>query len=79
MSKMDNLRALREARYEQEAARGATSSATRRTPRPAATPAAPKAAATATTGAEGLCGHKSMNGRSCTREQGHAAKSHRYS
>lgn len=29
--------------------------------------------------AEALCGHRSMNGRTCTREQGHAAKSHRYS
>ena len=28
---------------------------------------------------DGLCGHRSMNGRTCTREQGHAAKSHRYS
>jgi len=26
----------------------------------------------------GLCGHKSMNGRACTREAGHAEKSHRY-
>ncbi len=26
----------------------------------------------------GLCGHKSMNGRTCTREAGHAEKSHRY-
>jgi hypothetical protein len=26
-----------------------------------------------------LCGHRSMNGRTCTREHGHAAKSHRYS
>ena len=28
--------------------------------------------------ASGLCGHKSMNGRACTREAGHAEKSHRY-
>jgi hypothetical protein len=26
----------------------------------------------------GLCGHKSMNGRACTRKAGHAEKSHRY-
>lgn len=25
-----------------------------------------------------LCGHKSMNGRACTREAGHSEKSHRY-
>jgi len=24
------------------------------------------------------CGHKSMNGRACTREAGHSEKSHRY-
>jgi hypothetical protein len=29
-------------------------------------------------GAEELCGHRSMNGRTCTREKGHAQKSHRY-
>jgi hypothetical protein len=25
------------------------------------------------------CGHRAISGRTCTREQGHAAKSHRYS
>lgn len=56
------------------------------TPRPAAkspatAPAATTTADTADTAAagDGLCGHKSMNGRTCTREHGHAAKSHRYS
>ncbi len=34
--------------------------------------------ASAAPDSEGLCGHRSMNGRTCTREQGHAAKSHRY-
>lgn len=29
--------------------------------------------------AEALCGHKNISGRTCTREKGHAAKSHRYS
>ena len=29
--------------------------------------------------AEELCGHRNMSGRTCTRERGHAAKSHRYS
>ena len=28
---------------------------------------------------EELCGHRNMSGRTCTREHGHAAKSHRYS
>ena len=27
----------------------------------------------------GTCGHRSMNGRTCTREAGHSEKSHRYS
>jgi len=39
------------------------------------TEAAPSAA---TAKVEG-CGHKSMNGRTCTRPAGHAEKSHRYS
>jgi hypothetical protein len=29
--------------------------------------------------AEELCGHRNMGGRTCTRERGHVAKSHRYS
>ena len=28
---------------------------------------------------EELCGHRNMGGRTCTRERGHSAKSHRYS
>jgi hypothetical protein len=44
-------------------------------------PAAPKQVATgaADVAAEGLCGHRNMSGRTCTRETGHAQKSHRYS
>ncbi len=56
MSKMDELRAMREARYENAAARPAQ-------------PADPVAA---------RCGHRAISGRTCTREAGHAAKSHRY-
>jgi len=46
---------------------------------PVAKPA--RAAATVpTTAAEGArCGHKSMNGRACTREAAHSEKNHRYS
>jgi hypothetical protein len=29
--------------------------------------------------ADDLCGHRNMSGRTCTREQGHPQKSHRYS
>ena len=39
----------------------------------AASPAAPAEPATE------RCGHRSMNGRSCTRDAGHSETSHRYS
>lgn len=86
MSKDAANRAMREARYAETRARSAGAAPARpasaqppvapprtpSTPLPAGDPA-PAAAA------DGLCGHRSMNGRTCTREQGHAAKSHRYS
>ncbi|MDO9456646.1 hypothetical protein [Nocardioides sp.] len=90
MSKTDELRAMREAKYARARAAsgrapaptGPTSKAT-----PAKPPVAPEAGATKpTTEAAGgepatdaVCGHRNMSGRTCTREQGHAAKSHRYS
>jgi hypothetical protein len=80
MSKMDGLRAMREARYaqaqKQGAATGARPTVTRKAAAPKPTPAAQTAEPEA---AEALCGHRNMSGRTCTREQGHAAKSHRYS
>lgn len=77
MSKMDGLRAMREAKYD-AARRAGTSPAAPTRPRqlptvPTAAPVAPDAPA------EPLCGHRAMSGRTCTREHGHAAKSHRYS
>lgn len=46
----------------------------------APTGAAPTGAAPTGTASEGArCGHKSMNGRACTREAAHAEKNHRYS
>jgi hypothetical protein len=81
MSKMDGLRAMREARYAERTAGAAKPAAARKT---AARPA-PKAAKAAEPAAEpdasedALCGHRAISGRTCTREQGHAAKSHRYS
>lgn len=85
MSKADDLRALREAKYARGAAYGL-----QHPKKQAATPSAPAGSATAkqpqppeaapTTSAEtNGCGHKNMMGRACTREAGHAAKSHRYS
>ena len=85
MSKMDNLRAMREAKYA-EAQKRAGSAPAR--PRAAVAPAAPAAkkpaekpapAAADPSASEELCGHRNMSGRTCTRERGHAAKSHRYS
>ncbi|WP_299053670.1 hypothetical protein [uncultured Nocardioides sp.] len=75
-------------RFGQPAAPPARPSAPRGTRPPVAPPAEPAktaapAEAAATPAAEAeteeLCGHKSMNGRTCTREKGHSAKNHRYS
>ena len=72
------MRAMREARYrERQDASTADSTPTRSVVRPAKVQAVKTAAPPSP--AEALCGHRSMNGRTCTREQGHAAKSHRYS
>jgi hypothetical protein len=78
MSKMDELRAMREARYDQSVARA--SKRTRAMTVPEATPKAaePRPAAEPEASEEGLCGHRAISGRTCTREHGHAAKSHRY-
>jgi hypothetical protein len=79
MSKMDNLRAMREARYEAAAARAGKATATRVRP-PVAPPGPAAAEPSAAPAADGdLCGHRNMSGRTCTRERGHSAKSHRYS
>ena len=92
MSKLDAQRALREAHYARGGATpprpGATptqsAKKTVRTPteRPPVAPEVPTADA-ATAGSaeaptEALCGHKAISGRTCTREAGHSAKSHRY-
>lgn len=81
MSKMDNLRAMREAKYAEAQKRAATAPARAKAPVAPPAPAAKKKAS-AEAGAstdEDLCGHRNMSGRTCTRERGHAAKSHRYS
>jgi hypothetical protein len=97
MSKLDALRAMREAKYARDSASGPTrreaaaAAAGGAVPVAPAAPAAPKAAAkkrTPSTSAKTkpvaeapageACGHRSMNGRACTREAGHSEKSHRY-
>ena len=85
---MDNLRAMREAKYAAAQKRSADAPARPKAPvappaeaarkTPAAKPPAPTTA-DAPAAAEALCGHRNMSGRTCTREAGHAAKSHRYS
>ena len=84
MSKMDDLRAMREARFEQASARATKPKAAPTRPK-TESPAAPEPVETdrVADGPEPLaaarCGHRAISGRTCTREQGHAAKSHRYS
>ena len=87
MSKVDAQRAMREARYARNSASGPTrreaAAASGTSSVPPATPPPPKparAAKTAPAAADAeRCGHKSMNGRACTREAGHPEKNHRYS
>ena len=91
MSKVDAQRAMREAKYARNSASGLTRREAAAaagdqpaSPAPSAATApvkkAPaKAAPAAAAATEGeLCGHKSMNGRACTRPAGHAEKNHRY-
>jgi hypothetical protein len=76
MSKVDAMRALREARMSAAPAVKAAPVTRPSTAPPAKAKKAPVAAPPAP--AEGLCGHRSMNGRSCTRDSGHPEKNHRY-
>ncbi len=83
MSKMDGLRAMREARYAETMARAKTEqpakAAQAKGPAQAPTKAKVKPTpAKVEVAEEQQCGHRAISGRTCTREQGHAAKSHRY-
>jgi hypothetical protein len=79
MSKMDDLRAMREARFEQMSARARKPTAPPKTRLPAPEPEAEPGTDDTEAPMASLCGHRAISGRTCTREQGHAAKSHRYS
>lgn len=81
MSKMDALRAMREARYaERTAPPAGTAAPPKRAPRPPVAPAeTPERVDWPADEDDVLCGHRAISGRTCTRERGHAAKSHRYS
>ena len=88
MSKVDAMRALREAR--RAAASTGPAAVTTRAAARAAAPPRPGAAPTTGDAApvtdtlpigESLCGHRNMGGRSCTRELDHVkngTKNHRY-
>ena len=78
MSKEAAMRAMREANYRERAAGSGPSSKAAKRPVSAATPRKAESAAPVES-ADELCGHRSMNGRTCTREKGHSAKNHRYS
>ena len=89
MSKVDAQRAMREAKYARVRASGPTrreaaareQPPTAPIPGPSSPPAPPVPEAAPIVAAPSVegCGHKSMNGRTCTRAAGHAEKSHRYS
>ena len=86
MSKLDAQRAMKEAKYARYLERAQNGSVSRLRTGTTAAPAseekpapAPRKAAAAAAASTDTCGHKSMNGRACTREAGHSEKSHRYS
>jgi hypothetical protein len=79
MSKMDDLRAMREARYAQTAASTSVPTPRAATKRPAPSPDVTPPAVVPDSPEERRCGHRAISGRTCTREQGHSEKSHRYS
>lgn len=77
---MDAQRAMREARYAQRTALVAPTATQAGTWKPAAQQAEPQRPPTNPDLPDALlCGHRAISGRTCTREQGHTAKSHRYS
>jgi hypothetical protein len=79
MSKMDDLRAMREARYEQGRVPAAAKPQVAATRADRLGPRTAEAELPAADPEAQLCGHRAISGRTCTREHGHAAKSHRYS
>lgn len=79
MSKMDDMRAMREARFGQAPPRAARPPVAPRSAPPKPPAAARPAPSSADEPEARLCGHRAISGRTCTREHGHDAKSHRYS
>lgn len=80
MSKVDALRAMREAKYARAGAPplppgSVAPKATRPVARAAAKALEPDVVAAET---DELCGHRNMGGKSCSRPAGHSEKNHRY-
>ncbi len=79
MSKVDALRAMREAKYARNGAPPAAGPAPTRAPARAAAPrATAKAEPAESADTDELCGHRNMGGKSCSRPAGHSEKNHRY-
>ena len=86
MSKVDALRAMREAKYARSGAPPQPSGAaapkaakpSTRTPAKTGSPAAEPEARGTDTDTDELCGHRNMGGKSCSRPAGHSEKNHRY-
>ena len=85
MSKVDALRAMREAKYARAgapplppgvAAPRAPRPVTRAPAGPTFEASVPSAGGESETGA--LCGHRNMGGKICSRPAGHSEKNHRY-
>ena len=80
MSKLGAQRAMREANYARNSGRRAAAAGdTSAAPAARAAQPAGDAAAAPVAATTGQCGHKSMNGRACSREATHPETSHRYS
>lgn len=83
MSKVDALRAMREAKYARAGAPPqppgtAAPRAAKPLARAAATAQRPVEDTDAETETDELCGHRNMGGKSCSRPAGHSEKNHRY-
>ena len=80
MSKVDALRAMREAKYARNGAPPAAGPAPTRAPARSSAPRtkAEPAEAAESVDTEELCGHRNMGGKSCSRPAGHSEKNHRY-
>ena len=78
MSKVDAMRALKQARLEEMRRTAGVPRAAAVVARPPVVVAREARTVVEADAPSGECGHRNMGGRSCTRESGHSEKSHRY-